>query len=411
MPRALFVCYGGGHAKMVLAVVRALARDADWETVVLGLTIAGPQLRAAGIDARGYRDLVRPGDDEALAHGRRILGDSHDPKTGIAIEESIAYLGLSYQDLVERLGEAGAAELYRVHGRHAFLQLGPMRRAIERWKPDVVVTTNSPKSERAALVVAGEAGIPTVAMEDLLGIRQALIRDFVPPFRADRLCVGSTIAVDNLARDEGAPRESCRLTGNPQFDRLAGVPARRAAARTRLGLEGTDRYAVLYAQTGPDLSRVRSLLAGLNAVAGLRLGLRRHPNFRASAPAEVRAALPTNAELVDDVDLDDLLAAADVAMSVSSTVVVEALLAGNVVAQLGPSLGLTNPPQEQLDDLPLHRYGATVLADDIATLREVVAGRDSLGEKARARARKLFVAPGGAADAIADQVRGVAASA
>jgi len=410
VPRALFVCYGGGHAKMVLAVVRAVARDARWESVVLGLTIAGPQLRAAGIDARGYRDLVRPGDDAALAHGRRILGDSHDPKTGIAIEESIAYLGLSYQDLVERLGEADAAELYGVHGRHAFLQLGPMRRAIRRWRPDVVVTTNSPKSERAALVVARDAGIPTIAMEDLLGIRQALIRDFVPPFRADRLCVGSKIAIENLERDEGAPPEACRLTGNPQFDRLASVPGSRDEARARLGLT-TERYAVLYAQTGPDLTRLQQLLGALDAQQGVRIGVRRHPNFRASPAEEVRAVLPSNAALVDDVALDDLLAAADLAMSVSSTVIIEALLAGNVVVQLGRSLALTDPPLEHLEDLPLHRYGVTVLVDDVETLRGLLAGRDAVrGDEMRRRAKDLFVRPGSAADAIADQVREVAPS-
>jgi hypothetical protein len=411
VPRALFVCYGGGHAKMVLAVVRALARDTAWEPVILGLTIAGPQLRAAGVDARGYVDLVRPGDDEALAHGRRILGDSHDPRTGIAVEESVAYLGLSYQDLVERLGAVSADDLYRSHGRHAFLQRGPMRRAIEKWRPDVVVTTNSPKSERAALVIAREMGIATVAMEDLLGIRQALIRDFVPPFRADRLCVGSTIAIENLERDEGAPPEACRLTGNPQFDRIASVPGRRAAARANLGLADEERFAVLYTQTGPDLARLRVLLDGLDGQPGLRIGVRRHPNFRASPVADVRAALPASAQLVDDADLDDLLAAGDVAMSVSSTVVIEALLAGNVVAQLGPELAISDPPREYLDDLPLHRYGATVLAKDLATLRTLVADvTGGPGEDARERARSLFVQPGTAATAIADQVREVAAS-
>ena len=410
MPRALFVCYGGGHAKMVIPVVRVLTHEPAWEAAVLGLTIAGPQIRDAGIAAHGYRDLVQPGDDEALAQGRRILGDSHDPKTGIAIEESVAYLGLSYQDLVERMGADQAAERYREHGRHAFLQLGPLRRALERWHPDVVVTTNSPKSERAALVVAREAGVPTVAMEDLLGIRQALIRDFVPPFRADRLCVGSTIAVENLEHDEGAPRDACRLTGNPQFDRLADVAGHRAEARTRLGIRDRDRFAVLYTQTGPDLERVAAVLAGLAGLPDLRIMVRRHPNHRAAPAQAVRAALPRGVDLADDADLDDLLSAADVALSVSSTVAVEAVLVGNLVVQLGPSLALTQPAQEHLEDLPLYRYGVTVLADDPATLKEIVAGRDGASEAARARARDMFVRPGSAAQAVAAQIREVAPS-
>ena len=408
MPRALFVCYGGGHAKMVIPVVRELSRHDGWEPIVLGLTIAGPQIRAAGIVSYGYRDLVSSGDDAALEHGRRILGDSHDPRSGIAVEESVAYLGLSYQDLVDRLGADAAAALYRTHARHAFLQLGPMRRALEKWRPDVVVTTNSPKSERAALVVAREAGIPTVAMEDLLGIRQALIRDFVPKFAADRLCVGSTIAIDNLERDEGLPRDACRLTGNPAFDRLGGVARRRDEARGRSRIPAGMRYGVLYTQSGPDPDALRAVLDGL-AGDGVHLGVRRHPNHRAMASDAFRSLLPRGVELVDDADLDDLLAAADVAISISSTVTVEALLVGNVVVQLGPALPLTRPTQEHLEDLPLYRYGVTVLADDVAALRDILRS-DHGGEDAVARARELFVAPGTAARAVADQIREVAAA-
>jgi hypothetical protein len=408
VPRALFVCYGGGHAKMMIPVVRELSRDGRWEPIVLGLTLAGPQMRAAGIAAFGYRDLIRPDDRDAEAHGHTLLDDSHDPSSGIALEESVAYLGLSYQDLVDRLGAAAAADRYREHGRHAFLQLGPMRRAIERWRPDVVVTTNSPKSERAALVAAREAGLPTVAIEDLLGIRQVVIRDFVPPFRADRLCVSTSIAIENLERDEGADRASCRLTGNPSFDRLATVADRRDDARARLGIGSGTRLAVFYTQSGPDLDTVSALVAGVAQLPGLRVGIRRHPNHRRSAPDQVRAGLPARVALFDDEDLDDLLAAEDVAVSVSTTVMVEAILSDNVVVQLGPPLALSRPPGEHIDDLPLYRYGATVLASDAQTVQDIVSGAQRVGQDERVRARELFVRPGGAAAAVADQIREVA---
>ena len=395
---------------MVIPVVREIAGDGGWEPIVLGLTLAGPQVRDAGIAAYGYRDLLRPGDTDAVAHGKRLLADSHDPRSRIALEESIAYLGLSYQDLVDRLGPTTAADLYRTHGRHAFLQLGPMRRAIDLWQPDVVVTTNSPKSERAALVVATEAGIPTVAMEDLLGIRQALIRDFVPRFRADRLCVGTSIAIENLVRDEGADRDACRLTGNPSFDRLADVTKRRAGARARLGLGERSRLAVFYTQSPPDLDALGALLRDLGRLPDLKLGIRRHPNHRGVAAADILARLPPDVSLFDTADLDDLLAASEVALSVSSTVMVEAILSGNVVIQIGPAIASADPPMEYVDDLPLYRYGATLLANDATSAKGLIA--DIVGghgaAEARARARDLFVRPGSAAAAVADQIREVA---
>ena len=144
-PTALVVTYGGGHANIAIPVIHELTRR-GWKVTALGATTAGPQLRAAGIPAVGYRDLLTPADGDAVSAGERLAPTSHDPASGIALEESVAYLGLSYQDLVGRIGADEAAARWSRWGRHALLPLGPMRRAIERWRPDVVVATSSPKS-------------------------------------------------------------------------------------------------------------------------------------------------------------------------------------------------------------------------------------------------------------------------
>jgi len=399
----LVVTYGGGHANMAIPTILRM-RERGLDVTALGATTAGPQLRAAGIAATGYRDLLRDDDGSALAVGRELLGDSHDPSTGISVEESTAYLGLSYQDLVDRLGPDEAKRRYDRYGRHAFLQLGPMRRAIERYRPSVVLTTNSPKSERAALVVAGELGIPTIAIEDCLGIRQKIFPEHVPTFTASSVCVLSQIATPYLVA-QGTAASSVRLTGNPAFDALAAIePDARTRTRDALGIAVSAPLVLFTGQAYTRLERLAPLIAAIrSAVPQSRVAVRRHPSRRTPESARLLGALP-NVIVTETQPISDLLVASDVLLTISSTTAIESILLGRPVVQLGPELGLTDERNEHADDLPLYRHGAAELARSIDEVTQAVAraldpaARDALLR----RAQPLFVAPGTAALAIAD---------
>src|SRR5262245_36054585 len=186
MPKALFVTYGGGHVNMVIPTVRELERRGGWDVSVLGLTTARLALRAAGISAFGFADLVAAGDVDVLTLGRELLAGNHAADKGVEERESIAYLGLCYADLRERLGPGEAARLYAERGRQGFLPIGPLRGLLEREAPDVVVATSSPRAERAALLAARELGIPAVLMIDLFGLEWDFLED---PDYADRVLV------------------------------------------------------------------------------------------------------------------------------------------------------------------------------------------------------------------------------
>jgi hypothetical protein len=406
VPSALFVCYGGGHAKMIIPVLHELSQHDGWKADVLALTLAGPQMRAAGIRAHGYRDLISPNDGSAIEHGERLLADSHDPRSGIAVEESIAYLGLSYQDLVDRLGPEAAAHRYAAYGRHAFEQFGPLGRAIDRFRPDVVVTTNSPKSERAALVVAAERGIATIGIEDTMGLRQKIFPEFVRPFLADRVCAPSTISADNLVSSWGVPRERIRLTGNPSFDRLGDAAARK---RARSRAEST-RTVVFFTQAYTRAASLGEVVREALRDERIRFVIRRHPNYRGGDADAVLGMLGPRVILGDDLDLDALLVDADCVVAVSSTSVLESILVGTPVVQLGPGTGITDETLEHVDDLPLYRHGATILARDIADVHAAIArATDPAGSReVTRRAAELFVPPGGAARAVVEQMRELA---
>ena len=119
MKRVLFVGYGGGHVRMLLPVARLLRARGLAEPVFLGLTTARAEVEAAGFPCLGFTDFIGEGDAAALEQGRALASQlaSH----AISFEESAAYLGLSYADLVREHGAERAAALPAAPGRQAFL--------------------------------------------------------------------------------------------------------------------------------------------------------------------------------------------------------------------------------------------------------------------------------------------------
>lgn len=224
-PRALFVTYGGGHVGMVLPVIREL--ETQWPGVdcqLMALTTGHIKAKAVR-PAMGYRDCMHLVDASAArSWGERLSEGNTSPD--VPLEETIAYLGINYLDLIEQHGADGASGIYRQHGRYGFLPLHFMRRLIDSVEPDVVVATNSPRSEQAALEAAKGLGIPSVGMVDLFGLDSDtyVMRDTKP----DWTCVIAERVRERLVQ-RGFPPEGVVVTGNPAFDGLFSADNQRRA--------------------------------------------------------------------------------------------------------------------------------------------------------------------------------------
>ena len=216
-PRALFVAYGGGHISMVLPVMRQLRLlNPKIECVLLALTTGYQLAQTAGEKPLGYKDFLHLVDAlAALRWGEILLGNNSSPD--VTREESVAYLGINYLDLIAQHGELGAAQVYAEKGRYGFAPLQFMNRLFDALSPDVVVSTNSPRSEEAALTVAVARGIPNVGMVDLFGLDSDnyVLRKIKP----DRTCVIATSVRDRLI-SRGFAADAVTVTGNPAFDGL-----------------------------------------------------------------------------------------------------------------------------------------------------------------------------------------------
>lgn len=346
LKKALLVAYGGGHINMILPVARELAAQGV-EVNILALTTARPAALASGFSVLGFLDVLDPAQDEAaLAWGRELAAEL-DHSSVVAAEETVAYLGLSYADLVERLGPEEAQAAYQSLGRQSFLPVTVLERFLNRLQPDVVVATSAPRAERAALIAACRRGIPTVYISDLFAIRETpglVSADFIT-----KICVLSDGVKERLVR-AGCSEADIYVTGNPAFDVLAERRDSfdRRAWRANRGWAEGDKVILWASQPEPkvhpfngtagfpELPRIvdRVLQDALLSHPDWRLVFRAHPSEN-----HVWGELPDRVEVSSrNDDLAALLLGVDCVLTMSSTIGLEAALVGTPVVQLQCSI-------------------------------------------------------------------------
>lgn len=352
MKKLFFLSYGGGHVQILLRVLCTIDRhfSGQFSTVIVGLTTAAREFQSAGYVAKRFCDYVNSiTDARALAVGEKLAAEMHTEGLGVEYQESVAYLGLSMWDLITRVGEAEAWRLLGrvaetgMNKRMAFCPVSVLERILRRERPDVVVTTNSPKTERAALAAAERLGIPAVRIEDLFGVspymcylKMTMNSDagkIVVPIRPDRVAVLNELARRNvLARQ--SEEELCvepqnvRVTGQPVIDQAA-VQARalsKQACRLRTQLP-EDQTALLWATD--NLPTDRPIFESLRQAIGKHpswfLLIKLHPGFSPDLRDFYEQHKLANMRVLGTGNIHELIVAADVVVTHLSTVGVETL--------------------------------------------------------------------------------------
>ena len=382
----LLVAYGGGHVAMLAPIASALAA-AGRPFTFLALTTARAALERLGIPSIGFRDL--PGADAAdvQAWGRALAAEL--PAGGpVAPEETIAYLGANFRDLATDVGEAEAWRRYRSAGRQAFLPVRTLEAALRALAPSLVIATNSPRAEQAAILAAGRLGIPSVCAVDLFALQE--VQWIGQPGYADRVCVLNDWVREMFLEHGRLPQEIV-VTGNPAFDRLTAPEtlAQGAELRRQRGWDDgrvtllwasqiePERHPFVDRQGDPTLPRrvEQALRDFIAAQAGYRLVVRYHPSERVEfAPGERIEFSPT-AE-----PISALLHAVDVVVVTASTVGLEASIAGRPVISVDASVFTADTLYSQL--------GVSVGIDDAAALPQALLALGDRGHAAHGQSRR-----------------------
>lgn len=342
----LLVAYGGGHVTMVVPVLRELERRGV-RCTLMALTTGHAKARALGLAPLGYRDFLDLLDEpeRTLELGRSLASENSHPE--VDPDETLVYMGVNYAEWVDAYGRDEAARLYRDQGRHGFLPRRFMEKVLRHLDVDAVVTTNSPRTEQAAIEAAVAIGIPVLSMIDLFALpHDAYLRR---PVHADRIAVINQAARRNLMA-AGVDADRILVTGNPAFDSLAdpAVHAAGQALRSRLGWNG--RNVVFLAPQvelqpgtprewfGPGLgSQAEGLLRDWVAAGNDRaLFVRHHPSEAHLFPDLGDQPFVYRSNPIDE-PLHPIIFASNVAVVQTSTVGLEAVLAGLPLVSLGYS--------------------------------------------------------------------------
>lgn len=367
MKKVLFVCYGSGHVRMVLPVARALQEAGLAQVQVLGLTTAASVVRAAGLTLLQFKDFVGAADEAALARGRELVAAMGTVEDAA---ESEAYLGMCYADLEGDVGAEEARRRYERLGRQAFLPVRTLTRILQRVEPDLVVVTNSPRAERAAVLAATQLRIPSVCLVDLFAVDE--VRWIGAPDYAQRVCVLNE-GVREFLLAAGRRGQQVVVTGNPAFDALGDplvirqgqeLRRRRGWERRRVVLWPNQSEPAVHPFDGspgdPQLpARVLARLAGWaarndDAVLCVRP--------RAGEPAPALATSDRILLTGQDWPLPPLLHAVGTVVTLTSTVGLEGHLCGaRLIQVLGSVFG---------EAMPLARFGVADAAVPIEGLEQ-----------------------------------------
>ncbi len=372
--KILLVAYGGGHVAALAPVARKL-ENSGHEVVFLALTTARQYLEKRGMQSNikvmGFKDLLFLAEQNALELGEKLAAELPE-NNAVSHEESVAYLGISFSDLVAEKGLIEAEKLYDEHKRQAFLPVRTMRTAFEYYKPDVVVATNSPRAERAAIIAAGEMNIPSICLVDLFALQE---RQWIGVAGfANRICVLND-AVKEMFLECGRGDDEVVVTGNPAFDVLLTDEAREKGRKMRSQRGWDDgKINILFASQpepehhpfndkigNPALpddieNSLRSFVTNNN---GFRLIVRYHPSqnsvFRDGKNVEFS---PSSDEI------SAVLHAVDIVVTITSTVAIEAHILEKPVITVDISIFSA--------DAPYAKMGISVGVDSLEELHDVI---------------------------------------
>jgi len=376
----LFVTYGGGHVRMVLPVAKAL-QDAGHSVSIFALTTAIEPTQKSGLPWFSYASLPQAKSHDVQSHGNRLTEGF--PKDGpVPFVETVAYHGINYCNMEKEYGAQEAAIRYEKDGRAQFYPIHTMKEILTELRPKVVVATNSPRSEMAAIRAANMLDIPSLCMVDLFALQeQAWIKD---PNYATEICVINTEVRDMLI-SKGRPAEDIIITGNPAFDELQDpktISAGQIMRKERSWGEA-GRITLLYASSPEPLINPHSgqptdpaylklplqleqkLIDLVSSDPDLELVIRRHP----SQPQNVALQQKVWQSTMED-NIDTLLHAVDIVVVTSSTVGFQAYIAGRPVLSVECS--------SISQDMPYGAYGishAVKSLEEISTaLEEIIEG-------------------------------------
>ena len=391
--KLLFVTYGGSHAQILRPVVELLSKKKNLDIFVLALTKASTVFDDLDVKVLGYKDFFTSSD--VINFGKKLIKDLSEVTD---YEESICYMGQNFKELSDSIGEDKAWKKYRKDGRQIFFPKTALLEILDSIRPDLVVTTNSPRSEMAAVIAAKDMNIKSIAIIDMFGVR--CLPWFKEPDFASKICVLSEDVKQFLIRS-GINSNKLVVTGNPMFDSL--VMNYQTKKKEIDGFRMNRPSTVLWAsqaepEQGGDFGKPGNPELPLKIESKLIDIFRNNSDWKLiirNHPSESPRNYPEFIEYSDQSEsIEDLLKRVDVVVTLTSTVGFQGILYGTKLITLDISV--------YTETMPYSEVGLSYGIDDINDLERAL--NDTFKDIHKETNREHFYTIDNATDRFASEI-------
>lgn len=336
--KVLFVSYGGGHCRMIAPLVEYINKNYEnWQPSILGLTSSYDYFKSKGLSPLGYKDFFE------LTSEIKNIGEKSLTSIQSAYipskEETLTYLGINMRDLIESIGEENAWKIYKEEGRHCFLPVMAMKEIQKKIKPDIVVTTSSPRSELASVKAAKELNIPTLSIVDLFAVYES---DYL---EADVLCVPFE-KTKNILESRPNNKSKVVVTGNPNLQ--SSCTPSQITEKKLLWCDQPaymDMNKKVIFRSFEDIESLLNLIKEVCEETKWELIVRPHPSQ--DLRGFKKWGMDNKIKIDENTEIKNSLLNVSSVGSITSTALIEAAICGKKIIKFTPSNALNDLPIEE----------------------------------------------------------------
>lgn len=315
--KIFLVTYGGGHVNVIVPIVKELMKKFNYRIILLALTTAPKVLDNHKIKYLQLKDLVN---QNTIDNGIQVGKKYHNPGIGISEDETYAYYGIGIEELRQTYGDEIAEIKFLESGRKSFLPINFMKRTLADFSPDLVITTSSPRFEKATLLAAHTLQIPAIRIEQLFSPQN----DNLP--NGLFYCVINEYVKEKLV-SRGVNQENIHVTGQPAFDKISHFKTLNSEnLKEEFGYQINEKI-ILWISPGNKKQDhiIRELITLEKKYKDYKLIIKLHPNENGDAIKDQIKAYNSRAEIFHS-KLQELIIISDVVITEFSAVGLEAII-------------------------------------------------------------------------------------
>lgn len=363
MKRIFMICYGGGHAEIIKEMYKNLIKISDVEITILALTTSKYKFEQEQISYKTIADYYDVEKEKHIYELGKEFCISNSIDTSIGEDETYLYHGYALYELEKKFSREKIKEGFKKFGRAIFLPIQFMERVLKNENPNLVITTNSPRYEKAALIVAKNLDIDSLSIEDLFGVEYKQLTVDIANFFDDNnyniiygkyLCVLADEARKNLNIEK---INKVFVTGNPSFDKTI-----KYYNKNNNILEQNSKVLCFLTQNHPEKLDILEELIKITAKRGFNLIIKIHPNESKEEYLKVlqNFTKSENKVFIETENLYENILKSDIILTVDSTAALEAAILGK------PIIGKRN------NQIPFEKIKIGIEYDDVSQIDECI---------------------------------------